>query len=259
MLSVTRRRGNRLDSGVQVPATSLVQGRGTSDCRCEHEPQIRFSPRSLPGGSNIDPVGRRHQWSRSMIASPVWTCTVTASGVLSSTRPQGRCSPREGALHHYDRWLSVLERGWLSERPTGRDGGHRRDWKPVVYSFENRFAVWLCNARAVKKVRSQVRSLRCRVVADVAAHGMVRPNFVPPPPIQSFASNPVSQDADRRQGRRDPTAREGLQDAGIKLTSVASKVLTQSGCAMIEGLTRASAQRNSPRWPRARCDPRSQR
>ncbi|MGZ6563354.1 MAG: hypothetical protein ACXVH1_27925, partial [Solirubrobacteraceae bacterium] len=29
----------------------LVQGRGTSDCRYEHELQIRFSPRSLPGGS----------------------------------------------------------------------------------------------------------------------------------------------------------------------------------------------------------------
>ena len=33
------------------PVTSLVLGRGTSDCRCEHEPQIQLSPRSLPGGS----------------------------------------------------------------------------------------------------------------------------------------------------------------------------------------------------------------
>ena len=33
------------------PVTSLVQGCGTSDCRYEHELQIRFSPRSLPGGS----------------------------------------------------------------------------------------------------------------------------------------------------------------------------------------------------------------
>ena len=27
------------------PVMSLFQGRGTSDCRYEHEPQIRFSPR----------------------------------------------------------------------------------------------------------------------------------------------------------------------------------------------------------------------
>jgi len=33
-----------------VPATSLVQGRGTQDCRCEHEPQIRFSPGSSSAG-----------------------------------------------------------------------------------------------------------------------------------------------------------------------------------------------------------------
>ena len=44
------------------PETSLVQGRGTSDCRYEHEPQIRLSPRSLPGGSAI--VKRREGGSR---------------------------------------------------------------------------------------------------------------------------------------------------------------------------------------------------
>ena len=33
------------------PVPQSGAGRGTSDCRYEHELQIRFSPRSLPGGS----------------------------------------------------------------------------------------------------------------------------------------------------------------------------------------------------------------
>lgn len=74
-------------------------------------------------------------------------------------------------------------------------------------------------------------------LADVAAHGMVRPSFVPPPPIRELREL-------TRYRKRQIDARAAeiarlekvLQDAGIKLTSVASKVLTQSGRAMIEAL-----------------------
>ena len=74
-------------------------------------------------------------------------------------------------------------------------------------------------------------------LADVAAHGMVRPSFVPPPPIRELREL-------TRYRRRQTDVRAAeiarlekvLQDAGIKLTSVASKVLTQSGRAMVEAL-----------------------
>jgi transposase len=71
----------------------------------------------------------------------------------------------------------------------------------------------------------------------VAAHGMVRPSFVPPLPIRELRELTRYRTTQARV-RASEIARleKVLQDAGIKLTSVASKVLTQSGRAMIEAL-----------------------
>ena len=50
--SVPRRARSPFRSWRQLnPYPSLAQGRGTWHCRYEHELQIRFSPRSLPGGA----------------------------------------------------------------------------------------------------------------------------------------------------------------------------------------------------------------
>ena len=66
-------------------------------------------------------------------------------------------------------------------------------------------------------------------LAEVVAHGMVRPSFVPPPPIQE------QRELTRyRKTRVDARAREiqrlekVLQDACVKLTSVASTVWSKS-------------------------------
>jgi transposase len=74
-------------------------------------------------------------------------------------------------------------------------------------------------------------------LSDVAAHGMVRPSFVPPRPIRELREltryRKTQSDARAAEIHR---LEKVLQDAGIKLTSVASRVLTQSGRAMIEAL-----------------------
>jgi Rhodopirellula transposase DDE domain len=89
MLGVTRRARHRLDIGAQLkPATSLMQGRGTSDCRREHEPQIRFSPGPSPAGRSSTSSERRQQCSRSMNGSPGWTsiATVWSRAFVGSAR-----------------------------------------------------------------------------------------------------------------------------------------------------------------------------
>ena len=66
---------------------------------------------------------------------------------------------------------------------------------------------------------------------------MIRPSFVPPPPIRELREltryRKTQSDARAAEIQR---LEKVLQDAGIKLTSVASRVLTQSGRAMIEAL-----------------------
>jgi transposase len=135
--------------------------------------------------------------------------------------------------------LAVLA-AWLAERSVELVAMEATGvyWKPVYYSLEDGFEVWLCNARHVKKVpgRKTDRS-DAEWLADVAAHGMVRPSFVPPPPIRELREltryRKTQIDARVAEIQR---LEKVLQDAGIKLTSVASKVLTQSGRAMIEAL-----------------------
>lgn len=111
-------------------------------------------------------------------------------------------------------------------------------WKPVYYTLEDRFEVWLCNAHHVKNVPGRKTDMSDAAwLADVVAHGMVRPSFVPPQPIREL------RDLTRYRKRQlDMRAAEVqrlekvLQDAGIKLSSVASEVLSMSGRHMIEAL-----------------------
>ncbi len=111
-------------------------------------------------------------------------------------------------------------------------------WRPVFYALEDRFTVWLCNAHHVKNVPGRKTDVSdAEWLADVAAHGMVRPSFVPPRPIRELREltrfRKTQIDARAAEIQR---LEKALQDAGIKLTSVASKVLTQSGRAVVEAL-----------------------
>ena len=135
--------------------------------------------------------------------------------------------------------LQVLE-AWLAERQVQLVAMEATGvyWKPVLYALERRFTVWLCNARHVKKLPGRKTDLTdAEWLADVAAHGMVRPSFVPPLPIRELREltryRKTQIDARAAEKQR---LEKVLQDAGIKLTSVASKVLTQSGRSMIEAL-----------------------
>ncbi len=61
-------------------------------------------------------------------------------------------------------------------------------WKCVYYALEGLVPeLWLCNAQHVKNVPGRKTDLSdAEWLADVAAHGMVRPSFVPPPPVREL-------------------------------------------------------------------------
>jgi hypothetical protein len=115
---------------------------------------------------------------------------------------------------------------------------HRALVRPNYYALEHRFEVWLCNAHHVKNVPGRKTDMSdAEWLADVVAHGMVRASFVPPPPIREL------RDLTRYRKRQIDTKtaevqrlEKVLQDAGIKLSSVASEVLSKSGRRMLEAL-----------------------
>ena len=112
-------------------------------------------------------------------------------------------------------------------------------WKPVYYALEGLFdELWLCNAAHVKNVPGRKSDLSdAEWLADVAAHGMVRPSFVPPPEIREVRELTRYRKAQvDARGKEIQRLEKTLQDAGIKLTSVASTVWSQSSRAMIEAM-----------------------
>ncbi len=112
-------------------------------------------------------------------------------------------------------------------------------WKSPYYALEGMFdELWLCNAQHVKNVPGRKSDLSdAEWLADIAAHGMVRPSFVPPPVIRELREvtryRKTQVDARAREIQR---LEKVLQDAGIKLTSVASTVWSVSSREIIEAL-----------------------
>jgi transposase len=112
-------------------------------------------------------------------------------------------------------------------------------WKPVYYALEGLFPeLWLCNAQHVKNVPGRKTDLNdAEWLADVAAHGMVRPSFVPPPETRQLREltryRKTQVDVRTQQIQR---LEKVLQDAGIKLSSVASGVWSKSAREIIESM-----------------------
>jgi transposase len=111
-------------------------------------------------------------------------------------------------------------------------------WRPVYYLLEDHMECWLLNAQHLRNVPGRKTDLRdaewiCRLVQ----YGLVRPSFVPPKPIRRLRDLTRYRKA-KIQERTSEVQRldKVLQDAGIKLSSVASRVLGVSGRAMLEAL-----------------------
>lgn len=58
-------------------------------------------------------------------------------------------------------------------------------WKPVFYALEERMECWLLNAAHMKAVPGRKTDVKdSEWIAQLLEHGLLRPSFVPPPPIR---------------------------------------------------------------------------
>ncbi len=111
-------------------------------------------------------------------------------------------------------------------------------WKPFYYLFEDVLNVVLVNARHVKNVPGRKTDVSdAQWLADLAAHGLVRACFVPPEPIRRLRDVTRARTAATRdRGRVSQRLEKLLEDAGIKLSTVASKLTGVSARAMLQAL-----------------------
>ncbi|MCQ8836670.1 transposase, partial [Streptomyces malaysiensis] len=74
-------------------------------------------------------------------------------------------------------------------------------------------------------------------LAQLGAHGLVRPSFVPPEPVRELRDlTRARTTATRERGRVVQRMEKLLEDTGIKLSAVASDIMGVSGRAMLEAL-----------------------
>ena len=112
-------------------------------------------------------------------------------------------------------------------------------WKPFYYLLEDGpFDVMLVNARHVKNLPGRKTDV-CDAtwLAELGAHGLVRGSFVPPEPIRQLRDLTRTRTTITRDRAREIQRLEKLlEDAGIKLSSVASDITGVSGRAMLAAL-----------------------
>ena len=129
-------------------------------------------------------------------------------------------------------WLAAHEVTHVAMESTGVY------WKPVYYVLEDGFTLLLVNAAHLAKVPGRKTDVAdCAWIAQLLECGLLRGSFVPPPPIRELRDltryrKALLQDRTREANR----LHKVLQDAGIKLATVATDILGVSGRAMLTAL-----------------------
>ena len=112
-------------------------------------------------------------------------------------------------------------------------------WKPFYYLLEDAdFEVMLVNARQVKNLPGRKSDVSDAAwLAQLGAHGLVRGSFVPPAPIRELRDLTRARTMmTRERGREIQRLEKLLEDAGIKLSSVATDITGVSGRLMLQAL-----------------------
>jgi transposase len=167
----------------------------------------------------------------------VHKASITACVLIASCKAKKRYMLRCGTM---TRDLLALA-DWLREHGVTHVAMESTGiyWKPVWNVLEGQFELLLVNAQHIKAVPGRKTDLRdCEWLAELLQHGLVRSSFVPPTPVRDL------RDLNRQrailvQERATVSNRieKLLEDANIKLASVASHVLGQSGRAMLHAMS----------------------
>ncbi len=111
-------------------------------------------------------------------------------------------------------------------------------WKPLYNILENRFTLILVNARHLKQVPGRKSDVRdSQWIAQLLQYGLLRGSFIPVRPQRELRD--LTRHRTQLVGEQTRVANrlhKVLEDANIKLGSVASDILGVSGRAMIQAL-----------------------
>jgi transposase len=120
-------------------------------------------------------------------------------------------------------------------------------WKPVWQALEGHFELILANPFQIKTVPGRKTDARdCQWIAELLAHGLIRPSFVPPRETRDLRDLTryrvkLTEERNRVHNR----IHKILEDACIKIDTVASDILGVTGRAVIRAII---AGQEHPDW-----------
>ena len=116
-------------------------------------------------------------------------------------------------------------------------------WKPFFYLLEDTLTVMLVNAHDARNMPGRKTDVSDAAwLADLGAHGLLRGSLVPPAPIRRLRDLTRARTAlTRDRARQVQRIEKVLEDAGIKLSTVATDIMGVSGRAMLEALIAGTA------------------
>ncbi|MGA8618683.1 MAG: IS110 family transposase, partial [Candidatus Sulfotelmatobacter sp.] len=142
---------------------------------------------------------------------------------------QRRCGAMTPDLHELAEWLRQFGVTQVAMESSGVY------WKPVWNILERQFTVVLANAQHIKNVPGRKTDQKdAEWIAQLLQYGLLRASYIPCEIIRDLRDltrmrTSLSQEASRISSR----IQKVLEDANVKLASVATNVLGKSGRAML--------------------------
>ena len=160
---------------------------------------------------------------------------VGPTGVHQEVREFGATSTDLMALSE---WLSECRCTHVAMEATGVY------WKPVWHVLEGDFELVLGNAAHIRNVPGRKTDVKDATwIADLLAHGLIRSSFVPPQPIQELRDlTRTRKQLVREIARHTLRIQKTLEDANVKLSSVISDILGQSGRAILDAIVAGQSE-----------------
>jgi len=119
-------------------------------------------------------------------------------------------------------------------------------WKPVFNILEADFEVILVNARHIKNVPGRKTDIKdCQWIAQLLQHGLLSGSFIPPKPIRELRD--LTRQRRKLINERSSVVQriqKVLEDANIKLASVATDIMGKSGWDILTAIVRGENDPN---------------
>lgn len=161
----------------------------------------------------------------------VVACARLGSG-SNCRREHRRFATTTAGLLELKEWLLELQCTHVVMEATGIY------WKPVWHVLEDGLELVLANARSVKNLPGRKSDMSDAAwLADLLAHGLVRGSFVPPRPVRELRElTRTRRQLVRERVQHGQRIDKVLEDANLKLSSVLSDSLGQSGRRILDAI-----------------------